>query len=140
MAPWRGFATGGYTRAMAQYNWYANTKSTMVQVDYDFGKAGVVQDFKVSARYAMQDFDDKKPGVQADSNILHVDMIKKVAEGLEMKVRVGLVDADDDIVDMNGATKTSPITHASRNLNTLLAFQTDRILRLPLTNQSQFEE
>ena len=106
VAPWRGFATGGYTRAMAQYNWYANTKSTMVQVDYDFGKAGVVQDFKVSARYAMQDFDDKKPGVQADSNILHVDMIKKVAEGLEMKVRVGLVDADDDIVDMNGATKT----------------------------------
>ena len=94
VAPWRGFPTGGFTRAMAQYNWDANTETTMLQVDYDFGKAGLVNDFKVSARYAMQDFDDNKPGVQADSDILHIDMIKKLAEGLEGKIRIGMVDAD----------------------------------------------
>lgn len=94
VAPWRGFPTGGYTRAMAQYNWDANTETTMLQVDYDFGKANMVEDFIVSARYAMQDFDDTKPGVQADSDIIHVDLIKTLATGLEGKIRVGLVDAD----------------------------------------------
>jgi len=105
IAPWRGFPTGGFTRAMAQYNWYANTKSYMAQLDYDFGKAGMVDGFKVSTKYAIQDFDDRKPGVQADSNILHVDMIQQLSKALEMKVRVGIVSADDDTVDMNGATK-----------------------------------
>ena len=79
---------------MAQYNWDANTETTMLQVDYDFGKAGLVKDFKVSGRYAMQDFDDTKPGVQADSDILHIDIIKGLAEGLEGKIRIGLVDSD----------------------------------------------
>jgi len=36
VAPWRGFPTGGYTRAMAQYNWYANTKTWNVEANYDF--------------------------------------------------------------------------------------------------------
>jgi hypothetical protein len=95
IAPWRGFATGGFTRAMAQYNWYANTDTTMVRFDYDFGKAGMVKDFKVLGRYAMQDFDENKAGVQADSNVIHVDMVKKLAPGLEGKIRVGLIDADE---------------------------------------------
>lgn len=94
VAPWRGFPTGGYTRAMAQYNWDANTETTMLQVDYDFGKAKMVEDFIVSARYAMQDFDDTKTGVQADSDILHIDLIKTLATGLEGKIRIGMVDAD----------------------------------------------
>ncbi|MGE3613576.1 MAG: OprD family outer membrane porin, partial [Sulfurimonas sp.] len=37
VAPWRGFPTGGYTRAMAQLNWVANTQSTMLEAKYDFG-------------------------------------------------------------------------------------------------------
>jgi hypothetical protein len=94
VAPWRGFPTGGYTRAMAQYNWDANTETTMVQVDYDFGKANMVKDFIVSARYAMQDFDDTKTGVQADSDILHIDIMKTLATGLEGKIRFAHVEAD----------------------------------------------
>ena len=97
VAPWRGFPTGGYTRAMAQYNWDANTETTMLQVDYDFGKANMVEDFIVSARYAMQDFDDSKPGVQADSDIIHIDLIKTLATGLEGKIRIGMVDADPGV-------------------------------------------
>ena len=97
VAPWRGFPTGGYTRAMAQYNWVANTKSYMAQAVYDFGKAGIVDGFKTSIRYAFMDFDDDKPDVLADRGIIHIDLFKKFRElpNLETKIRIGIVDSDD---------------------------------------------
>jgi hypothetical protein len=99
VAPWRGFPTGGYTRAMAQYNWYANTKTAAAQVNYDFDKAKLVSGLSAMVRYAMQDFDEDKQaaGVQADSNIVHIDVIEKIkaVPGLEAKMRIGLVDAKD---------------------------------------------
>ncbi|QOP42412.1 OprD family porin [Sulfurimonas marina] len=96
VAPWRGFPTGGYTRAMAQYNWYANTKTTAAEVKYDFGKAKMVPGFSAMVRYAMQNFDEAKQaaGVQADSNIIHMDFIEQFTPELQAKVRVGLVSAD----------------------------------------------
>lgn len=96
VAPWRGFPTGGYTRAMAQYNWYANTKTWNVEANYDFGKAGLVPGFSALARYAIQNFDEAKQaaGVQADSKILHMDFRENFGNGLYAKVRVGLVSAD----------------------------------------------
>ncbi len=99
VAPWRGFPTGGYTRAMAQYNWYANTKTTAAEVFYDFGKAKIVPGFSAMARYAMQNFDEAKQaaGVQADSNILHIDLRQKIMAGLDAKLRVGLVSADERV-------------------------------------------
>ena len=106
VAPWRGFPTGGYTRAMAQYNWYANTKTTAAEVKYDFGKAKLVPGFTAMVRYAMQDFDEAKQasGVQADSNILHMDFIEKFTPDMYAKVRVGLVSADER---ENGTEKDS---------------------------------
>ena len=106
IAPWRGFPTGGFTRAMAQYNWYANTKTWMIRGVYDFDKAGLVSGLKASLRYAMQDFDDDKPGVQADSNIVHLDLIEKVKSipGLYLKFRMGLVNGDDDTIPL-GSTE-----------------------------------
>jgi len=99
VAPWRGFPTGGYTRAMAQYNWYANTKTMAAEAAYDFGKANLVSGLGVMVRYAMQDFDEDKQaaGNQADSNILHIDIREqiKAVPGLEAKIRVGLVDAKE---------------------------------------------
>jgi hypothetical protein len=101
VAPWRGFPTGGYTRAMAQYNWYANTKTTAAEIFYDFGKAKVFSGFSTLFRYAIQDFDEDKQavGVQADSNILHMDFRKQFASvpGLDAKIRIGLVSADDRV-------------------------------------------
>jgi len=96
IAPWRGFPTGGFTRAMAQYNWYANTKTYMVRGDYSFDKAGLVPGLTAMFRYAIQDFDDSKPGVQADTTVLHLDAIKKFASfpGLEARVRVGIISGD----------------------------------------------
>ncbi|MEA1982381.1 MAG: OprD family outer membrane porin [Campylobacterota bacterium] len=95
VAPWRGFPTGGYTRAMAQYNWYAGTKTMAAEVNYDFGKAGLVPGFSALARFAMQDFDEAKQaaGNQADSNILHMDFRQTVTPDFYAKVRVGLVSA-----------------------------------------------
>ena len=105
IAPWRGFVTGGYTRAMGQYNWYANTETFMMRIDYDFGKAGVVKDLKGLIRYAIQDFDDKKTGVQADSRVIHIDFIKKINKKIYIKFRTALVDMDNDIEDINGNIK-----------------------------------
>jgi hypothetical protein len=109
VAPWRGFPTGGYTRAMAQYNWYANTKTTMIRADYDFGKAGIANGYKAMIRYAKQDFDDNKNGklsngsdaVQADSDVIHIDIKKKISKDLSCKLRIGLVD-----MDVNSTSKT----------------------------------
>ncbi|SMP87088.1 outer membrane porin, OprD family [Epsilonproteobacteria bacterium SCGC AD-308-E02] len=99
VAPWRGFPTGGYTRAMAQYNWKSNTKTTEAEVKYDFGKANIIPGFSAMARYAMQDFDEDKQvsGAEADSSILHMDFIQKIATGLEGKLRIGLKSADDRV-------------------------------------------
>ena len=96
VAPWRGFPTGGYTRAMAQYNWNANTVSHMVQASYDFGKAGMVEGFRTTVRYAMMDFDEDKSDVIADRTIVHIDFWKKFSSipNFETKIRIGMVDSD----------------------------------------------
>lgn len=96
VAPWRGFPTGGFTRLMAQYNWLANTETYMIQAKYSFNSY-----FNTSLGYAIQDFDDAKDYVQADSSIWHLDNITKFSKDFEMKVRIGIVQADDDIARQN---------------------------------------
>ncbi len=89
VAPWRGFPTGGFTRAMAQYNWYANTETFMIRGVYK-----ITPEVKVSLRYAIQDFDDEKVNVQADSDVWHLDVWYDITDRLQLKGRVGLVTAD----------------------------------------------
>jgi hypothetical protein len=95
VAPWRGFPTGGFTRAMAQYNWYANTKTYMLRLGYDFGKANILPGFSIMGRYAIQDFDENKAGVAADSKVIHIDMRQNIAKNSELKFRFGSVSADE---------------------------------------------
>ncbi|MBT8348321.1 MAG: hypothetical protein KJP24_02560, partial [Sulfurovum sp.] len=64
VAPWRGFPTGGFTRAMAQYNWTANTETFMARAHYKFNST-----WTASLRYAIQDFDDAKTYTWADSTV-----------------------------------------------------------------------
>jgi len=89
VAPWRGFPTGGFTRAMGQYNWYANTKTYLLRAVYKFNSK-----FSTSLRYAIQDFDDDKINVQADSTVWHLDSVTKLTPKLQMKTRVGIVSSD----------------------------------------------
>ncbi|NOR55519.1 MAG: outer membrane porin, OprD family [Sulfurovum sp.] len=107
VAPWRGFPTAGFTRAMAQYNWYANTKSYMVQLDYEFE---FVENLKILSRYVIQDFDDHKEGVQADSNVFTFDIAKRFEDAhMIFKTRYAHVTGKaGDIVFEDGFRKLNP--------------------------------
>ena len=91
LAPWRGFPTGGFTRAMAQYNWYANTETIMLRGVYK-----LTPDFKASVRYAIQDFDDNKLNIAPDSTVWHLDTWYDISPQLQLKTRLGVYSADTD--------------------------------------------
>ena len=99
VAPWRGFPTGGYTRAITQYNWIANTKTTSAEIFYDFSKYNIIPGFSALVRYAIQNYDENKQltsgGVQADSNVVHLDFRQHINAALNAKVRVGLMNAEN---------------------------------------------
>jgi len=110
IAPWRGFPTGGFTRAMGQYNWYANTKTYMLRLDYDFEEAGLIPEVKAYMRYAIQDFDDKKAGVQADSHIVTLDILKffESMPNLYLKTRLAHVYGESKNLSLDGTVKKDP--------------------------------
>jgi hypothetical protein len=106
ITPWRGFPTGGFSRGMGQYNWHANTKSYMVQVDYECEE---IPDLKFISRFVAQDFDDEKQGVQADSNLFSFDMLKVLDEKkLYLKTRYAHVVGDANSVTSYGFQKLDP--------------------------------
>jgi len=98
VAPWRGFPTGGFTRAMAQYNWFANTETIMARAVYKFNST-----WKASIRYAIQDFDDTK-NVPSDSTVIHIDTWTNITKNLQMRMRYGHVAAADDILQPGSLT------------------------------------
>jgi hypothetical protein len=106
ISPWRAFPTGGFGYSLLQYNWYANTTSYLLEGKYNFSK------YKLSAllRYAIQDFDDEKPGVQADSNVLQLDLLKEFTTypGLYAKMRMVNVDGEKDTIALDGTNKRNP--------------------------------
>ena len=105
VAPWRGFPTSGFTRAMGQYNWNANTKSYMVQFDYAFES---IPEFTLLSRYVKQDFDDKKIGVQSDSDVYTLNLVKVLAnKKLYLKTRYAHVLGDNNTVASNGILKNN---------------------------------
>jgi len=105
VTPWRGFPTGGYTRAMGQYNWFANTKTYLAKVSYDFGKANILKGFSIVGEYAIQDFDNDKDGVFSDSNVIHFDLRQNIGKHAQAKFRCGFLNADDNIKKSNGQNK-----------------------------------
>ena len=99
IAPWRGFPTGGFTRAMAQYNWFSNTETFMARAVYKFNPT-----WKASIRYAIQDFDDNKQ-VFSDSNVIHIDTWTNITPDLQMRMRYGHVVADDNTLEPGSLTE-----------------------------------
>ncbi len=91
ISPWRGFPTSGFTRAMGQYNWFANTQTFMLRAVY---RANDI--FKTSVRYAVQNYDDSKDYVPSDSNIINIDTWINITKDLQMKMRYAHVDADSN--------------------------------------------
>jgi hypothetical protein len=101
IAPWRGFPTGGFTRAMAQYNWAANTETFMIRAVYKFNSI-----WKASIRFAIQDFDDNKDYVLSDSDVIHVDTWTNITKDLQMRMRYGHVVADATTAMVHHAGQT----------------------------------
>ncbi len=99
VAPWRGFPTGGFTRAMAQYNWFSNTETMMARAVYKFNPT-----WKASIRYAIQDFDDNK-NVPSDSDVIHIDTWTNITPDLQMRMRYGHVSADDSTLKAGSFTE-----------------------------------
>ncbi|CAA6811290.1 MAG: Unknown protein [uncultured Sulfurovum sp.] len=116
IAPWHAQPTSGYTRAMSRMNWFANTKTTMFRADYDLSKAGLIDGVRIMSRYAMQDFDDNKPGTTADLNIFTVDIVKRFKENpnLLIKMRTGFVSEDHKVANVDGTFKKDPSYNAVR--------------------------
>lgn len=106
IAPWRGYPTGGFTRAMGQYNWYANTASYMLRLGYDFKHLGI----NTFTRYVIQDFDNNKPGTPADHNAIEWDITKTFASvpNLYLKLRMEYVSYKSGTRDMLGDIKAAP--------------------------------
>jgi len=116
VTPWDAQVTAGYTRPMSSTNWFSNTKTTMLRADYDLSKAGLVPGLRIMSRYAMQDFDDSKPGVTADLNMFTFDVIKRFEEhpNFLMKVRTGFLDEDHRVANADGSFKKDPSYNAFR--------------------------
>jgi len=91
VAPWRGFPTAGFTRAMGQYNWYANTDTWMLRGDYSFEKAGLVNGLTAMFRIAAEDFDDDKIVPMTDRNVLQLDAIQKIKNQAQTSQAVNTV-------------------------------------------------
>jgi len=110
VTPWRGFATAGYTRAMGQTNWYANTETFLIRADYDFSKTKILNGFRIMSRYAMENFDDKKAGVSSDVNILTVDLVKRFKDypNFMTKLRTAFVTEDHKVLNLDGTYKKDP--------------------------------
>jgi hypothetical protein len=100
IAPWRGFPTGGYTRSMGQYNWFADTDSWMIQAYYDFGKADIIQGLRGGIDYVWMDYGDEKERLGGhsftDRSYIHADIwyVFPFFDGLEAKFRFGIINAD----------------------------------------------
>jgi hypothetical protein len=119
IAPWRAFPTSGFSRVMGQYNWNANTKTFMMSADFDLESAGLIPGVETFIRYAIQDFDDKKPGVQADSNVLTLDVLKEfdAYAGLYLKLRMAHVVGKDNtptVIFGESTTKLDPSYNEAR--------------------------
>ncbi|CAA6822599.1 MAG: Unknown protein [uncultured Sulfurovum sp.] len=116
VAPWHAQPTAGYSRAMSRMNWFANTKTTMFRADYDLSKAGLVEGLRVMSRYAIQDFDDHKPGTTSDLNILTFDVVKRFKEhpNFMVKLRTGFVTQDHKVANLDGSFKKDPSYNAVR--------------------------
>ncbi len=110
VTPWRSFPTAGYTRAMGQTNWYANTESYMVRMDYDFSKAKLLPGVRAMMRYAIQNFDDNKAGVQADNRVLTFDIVKRFTSipNFRTKLRAAFVNGDKNTIAQDNSKKADP--------------------------------
>ncbi|RLA69658.1 MAG: hypothetical protein DRG24_08145, partial [Epsilonproteobacteria bacterium] len=103
VTPWRGFPTSGYTRSMARYNWFANTKSYRIQMTRNANKTGVYKDMFIELSLLYTDGDENKYVTIGDVNLKYADQIYYYAgfvqnlpilPELQWRLRLGYNDTD----------------------------------------------
>ena len=116
ISPWNGKPTAGYTRPMSGMNWYANTETFMIRADYDFPTNSFFEGLHIMSRYAINNFDDNKPGVTADNNVFTFNLIKRFKNNpnLFLKLRSIMVKEDHPITNIDGTFKKDPSYNALR--------------------------
>ena len=72
----------------------------MARAHYKFNST-----WTASLRYAVQNFDDAKTNVQPDSDVWHLDTWTNITKRLQMRMRVGIINADDNTITTGGGTK-----------------------------------
>lgn len=94
IAPWRGFPTSGYTRSMARYNWRANTTSYRIQLERNFGQAGIYASTYMQASVLMTDADESKGAY--DENYYYIGFVQNIPSLVDMswRLRLGYNDTD----------------------------------------------
>ncbi len=100
IAPWRGFVTAGYTRAMARYNWIANTESFRLRSTYNFDKANIVKGLKTYLSFTHEDFDESK-NEGKDANVYYFGLIHDVQSVSNLSFRFRSEYVEQTAVDTN---------------------------------------
>jgi len=99
IAPWRGFPTSGYTRSMARYNWIANTTSYRVQLERNFGQAGIYASTYMQASILVTDADETKGAF--DENYYYIGFVQNIPSLVDMswRLRLGYNDTEHPKLD-----------------------------------------
>ena len=88
VAPWQSAPTIGYTSAMSQKNWYANSSTVMIRGDYSFSSDTPLNGMHIVGRYAIENFDDNKPSQSSDKNLYTLDFIKRFKSNPNLMVKL----------------------------------------------------
>jgi hypothetical protein len=93
ITPWRGFMTAGYTRAMARYNWIANTETWRLRFAYDFNKANQVKGLRTFASFTRENYDSQKIASLANfTNVYYFGLIQNITPEASFRFRSSYVD------------------------------------------------
>jgi len=93
ITPWRGFVTGGYTREMARYNWFANTETWRLRLAYNFGKANLVKGLRTFTSFTRENYDqDKVASLSNIVNIYYFGLIQDINPQTSFRLRSEYVD------------------------------------------------
>ncbi|WP_345991142.1 OprD family outer membrane porin [Sulfurimonas sp. HSL-1716] len=109
--PWRAFPTSGYTRSMARYNWYADSRSYRIQMTLNKNKTGVYKDPYIELS-ALHTDNDAAKGLYSE-NYYYAGITQNFPSmpELQWRFRIGY----DDVLK-------TPTTTVDDNLDTRLEF------------------
>jgi len=106
ITPWRGFITSGYTRAMAQYNWFANTETWRIRFAYDFNKAKLIKGLRTYTSFARENFDSQKVASLANiTNVYYFGLIQEINKQASFRFRSEFVDERQKSIPDHGEVR-----------------------------------